>query len=403
VPIHQISSAQSQRIQTKISEFDRVLGGGIVTGSCILISGEPGIGKSTLLLQAAESIAKQGKKVLYISGEEAPSQLKIRADRISANSPNLAVGFQSEIGEILALLESSDPDLLIVDSIQAVYVGEIPSSPGSVIQVRECASRLFSSVKTKRTPLILVGHVTKEGSIAGPKLLEHLVDVVLYFEGDRSGQTRILRAQKNRFGDTSEIGIFTMSPEGLKEASEDQQLFIDRKSLFSPGNVVVPVLEGARVILAGVQALAARSYLAIPRRVVNGFDYNRLLVILAILEKAANLRFGQHDVYVNVLGGLRIEDPACDLPLAIALFSSLEDLPLPPLVAFGELGLGGEIRPVPAASKRIQHSRRLGFEIIFIPSDSKAEKETGVYGTENIKEVFGIIRKLSRKEKRKDE
>lgn len=403
VPIHQISSAQSQRIQTKISEFDRVLGGGIVTGSCILISGEPGIGKSTLLLQAAESIARQGKKVLYISGEEAPSQLKIRAERISADSPNLSVSFQSEIGEILSLMEGADPDLLIVDSIQAVYVGDIPSSPGSVIQVRESASRLFSAVKTKRTPLILVGHVTKEGNIAGPKLLEHLVDVVLYFEGDRTSQTRILRSQKNRFGDTSEIGIFTMSSEGLKEASGDQQLFLDRKSLVSPGNVVAPVLEGARVILAGIQALAARSYLAIPRRVVNGFDYNRLLVILAILEKAGNTRFGQNDVYVNVLGGLRIEDPACDLPLAIALFSSLEELSLPPVVAFGELGLGGEIRPVPSGLKRIQHAKRLGFEIIFSPFDSKNGNETGVYGTENIKEVFGIIRKLSRKEKRKDE
>jgi DNA repair protein RadA/Sms len=403
LPIPQISSAESTRIKTEISEFDRVLGGGIVSGSCVLIAGEPGIGKSTLLLQAANAIARQGKKILYISGEEAPTQLKIRADRISANSQNLIVSFQSEIGEILALIENTDPDLVIVDSIQAVFLEELPASAGSVIQVRESASRLFSAIKSKRTPLILVGHVTKEGSIAGPKLLEHLVDVVLYFEGDRTGPTRILRSQKNRFGDTTEIGIFQMTSEGLREAAEDEQLFLDRKAIYTPGNVVAAILEGARVILAGVQALAAHSYLAIPRRVANGFDYNRLLVILAILEKTANLRFGQRDVYVNVLGGLRVDDPACDLALAIALYSSLEDLSLPPTVAFGELGLGGEIRLVPALEKRILHAQRLGFQVILTPSHKGWEKMENVQAAENIREVLSIIRKISRREKVNDE
>jgi DNA repair protein RadA/Sms len=368
-----------------------------------LIAGEPGIGKSTLLLQAANAIARQGKKILYISGEEAPTQLKIRADRISANSQNLIVSFQSEIGEILALIENTDPDLVIVDSIQAVFLEELPASAGSVIQVRESASRLFSAIKSKRTPLILVGHVTREGSIAGPKLLEHLVDVVLYFEGDRTGPTRILRSQKNRFGDTTEIGIFQMTSEGLREAAEDEQLFLDRKAIYTPGNVVAAILEGARVILAGVQALAAHSYLAIPRRVANGFDYNRLLVILAILEKTANLRFGQRDVYVNVLGGLRVDDPACDLALAIALYSSLEDLSLPPTVAFGELGLGGEIRLVPALEKRILHAQRLGFQVILTPSHKGWEEMENVQAAENIREVLSIIRKISRREKVSDE
>ncbi|MGB9875117.1 MAG: DNA repair protein RadA [bacterium] len=403
LPIPQISSAESTRIKTEISEFDRVLGGGIVSGSCVLIAGEPGIGKSTLLLQAANAIARQGKKILYISGEEAPTQLKIRADRISANSQNLIVSFQSEIGEILALIENTDPDLVIVDSIQAVFLEELPASAGSVIQVRESASRLFSAIKSKRTPLILVGHVTKEGSIAGPKLLEHLVDVVLYFEGDRTGPTRILRSQKNRFGDTTEIGIFQMTSEGLRETAEDEQLFLDRKAIYTPGNVVAAILEGARVILAGVQALAAHSYLAIPRRVANGFDYNRLLVILAILEKTANLRFGQRDVYVNVLGGLRVDDPACDLALAIALYSSLEDLSLPPTVAFGELGLGGEIRLVPALEKRILHAQRLGFQVILTPSHKGWEEMENVQAAENIREVLSIIRKISRREKVSDE
>jgi len=403
LPIPQISSAESTRIKTEISEFDRVLGGGIVSGSCVLIAGEPGIGKSTLLLQAANAFARQGKKILYISGEEAPTQLKIRADRISANSQNLIVSFQSEIGEILALIENTDPDLVIVDSIQAVFLEELPASAGSVIQVRESASRLFSAIKSKRTPLILVGHVTKEGSIAGPKLLEHLVDVVLYFEGDRTGPTRILRSQKNRFGDTTEIGIFQMTSEGLREAAEDEQLFLDRKAIYTPGNVVAAILEGARVILAGVQALAAHSYLAIPRRVANGFDYNRLLVILAILEKTANLRFGQRDVYVNVLGGLRVDDPACDLALAIALYSSLEDLSLPPTVAFGELGLGGEIRLVPALEKRILHAQRLGFQVILTPSHKGWEEMENVQAAENIREVLSIIRKISRREKVSDE
>lgn len=396
--IPEISSAESARIKTGILEFDRVLGGGIVSGSCVLIAGEPGIGKSTLLLQVANAIAGQGKSILYISGEEDPSQLKMRADRLGADSRNLKVSFQSEVGEILGLLESVNPDLVIVDSIQAVFLEEIPSSPGSVIQVRESASRLFSLIKSRRTPLILVGHVTKEGSIAGPRLLEHLVDVVLYFEGERTGPVRILRSQKNRFGDTTEIGLFQMTGMGLKEVTEEEQLFLERGAFYTPGNVVTAVLEGARVLLVGVQALVAQSYLAIPRRVSNGFDFNRLLMILAILERSAQARFGQKDVYVNVLGGLRLDDPASDLALAIALYSNLEDLPLPPLVAFGELGLGGEIRPIPMLEKRVLHAQRMGFQLMLTPPLKGERKTEKVKEVENIKEALSFLKKIARKE-----
>jgi DNA repair protein RadA/Sms len=244
----------------------------------------------------------------------------------------------------------------------------------------------------------LVGHVTKEGSIAGPRLLEHLVDVVLYFEGERTGPVRILRSQKNRFGDTTEIGLFQMTGMGLKEVTEEEQLFLERGAFYTPGNVVTAVLEGARVLLVGVQALVAQSYLAIPRRVSNGFDFNRLLMILAILERSAQARFGQKDVYVNVLGGLRLDDPASDLALAIALYSNLEDLPLPPLVAFGELGLGGEIRPIPMLEKRVLHAQRMGFQLMLTPPLKGERKTEKVKEVENIKEALSFLKKIARKE-----
>lgn len=396
LPISQVSSGEATRVRTGISEFDRVLGGGIVSGSCLLLAGEPGIGKSTLLLEAANAVAQQGKKVLYISGEEAPAQLKMRADRVKASSLNLIVSFQNDVEVIIGLIEEVKPDLLIVDSIQAVCLADLPASPGSVLQVRESASRFFSTIKSQNIPLILVGHVTKEGSIAGPKLLEHMVDVVLYFEGDRISPTRILRAQKNRFGDTTEIGIFQMVPEGLREVNEQEQLFLNQEAAYSPGNVATTVLEGVRVLMVGVQALVSPSYLAIPRRVTNGFDYNRLLVILAILEKTANLRFGQKDVYTNVLGGLRIDDPACDLALAVALYSSLEEISLPSFAAFGELGLGGEIRAVPSLEKRIQHAARLGFNLILTPPFKGQRLEGTIHMVGDIKKALAFVRQISR-------
>lgn len=398
LPIRQVPSGEADRLKTSIDEFDRVLGGGLVKGSCVLISGEPGIGKSTLLLQVAHRIAEQGLRVLYLSGEEAPSQLRMRAERTGSLTGDLLVSFQGDVEEIISSAETTSPQLLIVDSIQTVYLRELQAAPGSVLQVRECASRLFSFIKEKGIPLILVGHVTKEGSIAGPKLLEHLVDVVLYFEGERYRPTRILRCQKNRFGDTSEIGLFEMCGAGLSEIKEADQVLLPARGSWSSGKVITAALEGARVLLIEVQALASQSYLSIPRRVTNGFDYNRLLMILAVLEKSGQ-RLGEKDVYVNVMGGFSLDDPAADLSVALAITSSLRDFSIPPLVALGELGLSGEIRPIPALDKRMQTAARLGFDQFLVPvREGHISQLNGIslWEKSSLKEAIAVLKEISK-------
>jgi DNA repair protein RadA/Sms len=392
-----VSSAESSRIQSGIIELDRVLGGGLVQGSCVLLAGEPGIGKSTLLLQMAKSISQRGQRVLYVSGEESPSQIRIRADRLGALSPHLLVSFQTEVESIEILTREVKPHLLIVDSIQTVGSSEVQAAPGSVLQVRGCAAHLFSLVKELSIPLILVGHVTKEGTIAGPKLLEHLVDTVLYFEGEKSLAVRVLRAQKNRFGDTSEIGLFRMTEKGLCEMTGAEHLFLGEEGTIHSG-VVTATLDGARVLLVEVQALSSPSYLPIPRRVTNGFDYNRLLMVLAILDKHG-VHLGQQDVYVNVLGGISLADPGADLAVAVALIASLRDLQLPPLVAIGELGLGGEIRPVPNLAKRLEVSSRLGFRQFLVPVSGDGltkGKEVNGLQLEDIRSVMRVLREIAK-------
>ncbi len=396
--IRQVPSGEPDRLKTSIDEFDRVLGGGLVKGSCVLISGEPGIGKSTLLLQVAHRIAEQGMRVLYLSGEEAPSQLKMRAERTGSLAGELLVCFQGDVEEIIASVEATSPQLLIVDSIQTVYLRELQAAPGSVLQVRECASRLFYFIKEKEIPLILVGHVTKEGSIAGPKLLEHLVDVVLHFEGERYCPTRILRSQKNRFGDTSEIGLFEMCGAGLSEVKGADQVLLTSPGSAGSGKVITAALEGARVLLVEVQALASQSYLSIPRRVTNGFDYNRLLMILAVLEKSGQ-RLGEKDVYVNVMGGISLDDPAADLAVALAIASSLRDFQIPPLVAMGELGLAGEIRPIPALDKRMETAARLGFAQFIVPvCEGRTSKSTelSLWEKSSLKEAIVVLKEMSK-------
>jgi DNA repair protein RadA/Sms len=387
----QVPSGEMTRLQTGIGELDRVLGGGMVLGSCVLISGEPGIGKSTLILQAAQQIADQGRKVLYASGEESPSQLKMRADRLNSHSPNLMVSFEGNVDRILNWIEADSPALLIVDSIQTAFLSDLPAAAGSIVQVRECASRLFACIKEKNIPLVLTGQVTKEGSIAGPKLLEHLVDVVLYFEGERATSTRLLRAQKNRFGDTTEIGLFRMTATGLVEVKESEHLFLEPSH---GAGILTCALEGARVIPVEVQALVAQSYLSIPRRVTNGYDYNRFLMILAVYTKTIS-SLAQEDVYINVLGGFRLDDPASDLAVALAVGKNQRELNIPPVVALGELGLGGELRPVPALEKRMQTAIRLGFRNFIIPVAKAVEGEgVNVKPARTLKDAWQALKDL---------
>ncbi|MCX5970898.1 MAG: DNA repair protein RadA [Coprothermobacterota bacterium] len=395
--ILEVPSASATRLPCGIGELDRVLGGGLVQGSCVLLAGEPGIGKSTLLLQMAQSIAARNHRVLYVSGEESPGQIKIRAERLEALSPHLLVSFQAEVGAIEGLLREANPSLLIVDSIQTMASAEVQAAPGSVLQVRECAARLFTLVKEANIPLVLAGHVTKDGNIAGPKLLEHLVDVVIYFEGDRSLGVRVLRAHKNRFGDTSEIGLFQMTGAGLREMSGVEHLDLSEGGERC-GGVLTATLDGARVLLVEVQALVSQSFLPVPRRVVNGFDFNRLLMVLAILDKHG-VHLGAQDVYVNVLGGVSLADPGADLAVAVALVASHRELTLPPLLAVGELGLGGEVRSVPNLEKRLEVAVRLGLRHFLTPPSKGAGKEgKGVqrWPLDDLKALMRVLREINK-------
>ncbi len=371
-PINQIQISNTIRFTTGLSEFDRTLGGGFVQGSLVLIAGDPGIGKSTILLQTSNSIAKK-RTVLYVSAEESTSQVKLRAQRLGVESENLFVYSQSNFELIKQQLEQIKPDVLIIDSIQAVYTQNITSSPGSVSQIRECTNELMTIAKTKNITVIVVGHVTKDGTIAGPKVLEHMVDTVIYFEGDRYKSYRLLRSIKNRFGNTAEVGIFEMKDNGLEEVLNPSELFLhDREKNITSGNIVIATKEGTRPVLIELQALVGQTSYPSPRRVVNGIDYNRLLQILAVLEKRIGLNLSKLDVYVNVIGGIEIDEPAADLGIALAVATCARDVVVSPdTVIIGEVGLSGEIRGVNNLENRIKECEKLGFKKVIIPENTK--------------------------------
>lgn len=365
------------RMSTNISEFDRVLGGGIVQGSLVLIAGDPGIGKSTILLQTSGELCKNGKKVLYISAEESASQIKLRAERLGVKSNTLFIYPQTNLELIKKHIEGMKPDLVIVDSIQAIYTSMIQSSAGSVSQIRECCNMLMHIAKSQNISIIVIGHVTKEGNIAGPKVLEHMVDTVIQFEGDKTKTYRILRSIKNRFGNTSEVGIFEMSATGLTEVVNPSELFLkEYNQTQTPGSTIIVTSEGTRPLLVEIQALVGTTPYPAPRRIANGVDTGRVLQILAVLEKRIGLNLSKQDVYVNVIGGIDVNEPAADLGIALAIVTCMRDVVFDPETAIiGEIGLSGEIRAVNHIEKRINEAQKLGFKRIIIPESNDVQEE----------------------------
>ena len=375
--IYEIEASAQTHETTGIGEFDRVLGGGIVDGSLMLVGGEPGVGKSTLLLQTCAQVARRGKRVLYITGEESARQIRLRADRLGASKEEIAVLAENAMDAIEEKLNAVQPDFVVIDSIQTMYRPDMASAPGSVSQVRESAAMMMRYAKTNGCAVILVGHVTKDGAIAGPRVLEHMVDVVLYFEGDYQHEYRLLRAVKNRFGSVNELGIFSMTGEGMVPVENASETLISHRALGASGSVVFCCMEGSRPMLVDLQALATQSFYAVPRRTVNGADQGRVALLLAVLEKRAGLRLYNQDVYINVAGGLSLSEPAIDLPLCVAVASSLSDVPLPPdLAVMGEIGLTGEVRAIPQMERRLSECVRLGFKQIMCPADSARKLKT---------------------------
>ena len=365
--IADIDPQGEERYKTGMAELDRVLGGGIVRGGLMLIGGDPGIGKSTLLLQICEHLGRK-LKILYVSGEESERQIKLRAARLGVQSDNLYVLCETDVASVIANLYAEKPDILIIDSIQTMNLAEVASSPGSVTQVRECTAAIMRATTAIDTPTFIVGHVNKDGAIAGPKVMEHIVDCVLYFEGDRHTSYRMLRCVKNRYGSTNEIGVFEMRDRGLYEVENPSMMLLSGRPVNVSGTCVACAMEGSRPLLAEVQGLVSPTGFGNPRRMTTGFDYNRLSLLLAVLEKREGYFFANLDAYVNVVGGLRLDEPASDLPVALALVSSLKDTPVPEgVVAFGEIGLAGEIRSVSQAEARISEAARLGFTRIILP------------------------------------
>lgn len=370
-PLGQIKPSGQARLPVRIAEFNRVLGGGLVPGALVLIGGDPGIGKSTLILQAAGALAEEHAPILYVSAEESPQQIKLRADRLGVETDDILVLAETDLDAILATADDANPGVLVVDSIQTVMIDEITSAAGSVSQVRECTSRIMQWAKPRNIPVFIVGHVTKEGAIAGPRVLEHMVDAVLYLEGERFHQYRILRAVKNRFGSTDEVGVFQMIGDGLREVRNPSEAFLEERSAMAPGTTVAVTMEGSRPILVEVQALATPSNFSMPRRSANGLDANRLQLLVAVLQKRVGLGLGTQDVYANVVGGMRINEPAADLAIAVAVASSLREKPVDPgTVCIGEIGLAGEIRSVNNLERRIQEASRLGFRRAIVPERS---------------------------------
>ena len=372
VLLKDVEVEEDSRLKTNIQELDRVLGGGIVGGSVILIGGDPGIGKSTVSLQVSNQLTKQNVTVLYVSGEESVAQTKLRAGRLGAGKEgNLYIVNQTDLSLIVEYINKINPEVVIIDSIQVIFEPTISSSPGSVSQVRECAGILTQLAKTRGISIFIIGHVTKEGTIAGPRVLEHIVDTVLYFEGDRFSLYRILRAVKNRFGSTNEIGVFEMAPEGLREVKNPSQIFLSERPKDVSGSVVASILEGTRPLLVEIQALVSKSSFGYARRRAQGFDYNRLTLLVAVLEKRMGLALEAEDIFVNVAGGIKIEDPAADLAVAVAIVSAFrEQLVVPETVVIGEVGLAGEVRSISQADLRINEAEKLGFKHCVLPRNN---------------------------------
>lgn len=388
----QVTSEDEIRFSTGMGELDRVLGGGAVVGSLVLVGGAPGIGKSTLLLQICNSLC-QGRKVLYVSGEESQKQIKLRAQRIGVSPDNLYILSETRLSDIIASVEIIKPDILIADSIQTLYNELNESAPGSVSQVKDCTMTLMQLSKTQGITVFVVGHINKDGAIAGPKVLEHMVDCVLYFEGDQNTSYRLLRSAKNRFGSTNEIGVFEMADSGLVEVPNPSQMLLDGRPEGACGTCVACVMEGTRPILAEVQALVAKTSFNVPRRTADGFDYNRAVLLMAVAEKRAGLKLGFFDAYINVIGGLKLEEPAADLPVILAVASSYRDVPISDdLVAIGEVGLTGEIRSVSHMNQRLAEVARLGFKKCIIPfrGAEKLEipRDLTVYKVKNLREAI---------------
>jgi len=383
------------RTTTGLAELDRVLGGGIVPGSVILLGGDPGIGKSTIGLQILGELARAGRSALYVSGEESPEQVKLRADRLGCDDSVLILP-ETCLEDILAHAEATAPDFLLIDSIQTLHSRELTSAAGSVAQVRECAAALVTQAKTPGRPTLLIGHVTKEGTIAGPRVLEHVVDTVLYFEGDRDGGMRLLRAVKNRFGATNEVGVFEMQEGGLRDVKNPSALLLAERPIGAPGSAVLPAVEGTRPLLVEVQALVSRSALAMPRRTTLGLDSNRTAVLTAIVDKRAGLKLYEHDLFVSIAGGIRVQEPAADLAIIAAIGSSAADRALPPdLVLFGEVGLTGEVRAVRHAETRLREAEKLGFAQAIVPAATarqvRAPAGLRVEGVASVRELWDAL------------
>lgn len=393
VLLTEIDSATESRFQSGIGELDRVLGGGAVHGSFVLVGGEPGIGKSTLLLQMCQEMCRTAK-VLYVSGEESLKQIKLRASRLGIRSAQLFVLAETDMDEIVHETDLLEPDILIIDSIQTVYRRDLTAAPGGTTQIKECAMSLMQYAKRHSVTIFIVGHVNKEGTLAGPKILEHMVDCVLYFEGEQTGPFRCLRAAKNRFGSTNEIGVFEMSDRGLMEVQNPSAAMLAGHPTDASGNCIACVMEGSRPLLAEVQALVAKTQFGVPRRTAAGVDYNRMVLLLAILEKRAGLFLSSSDAYVNVVGGMRLDEPAADLPMVLAITSSFRDKPLPEgVMSFGEVGLTGELRAVSCAAQRIWEGYRLGFHTCIMPVQEIGDvpKQMNVVQVKTVQEALKAV------------
>ncbi len=396
VPIDSVDLEGHQRLETGIHEFDRVLGGGLVIGSLVLIGGDPGIGKSTLMLQALHALASKSHRVLYVSGEESVNQISMRSSRLGTVSDHLYVVSEVELESVFSMADNLKPEVLVVDSIQTMYNADLSSPPGSVSQVRESAMRLMIMAKKNNIPTFLVGHVTKEGAIAGPRLLEHMVDTVLYFEGDRNHIFRILRAVKNRFGSTNEIGVFEMKEKGLEEVTNPSALFLSEMPESAPGSVVTASMEGTRPILVEIQSLVAGTSFGTPRRTVLGLDHNRVALLAAVLEKKLGMHLMGHDIFMNVAGGVKIDEPAVDLAIAVGIASAFLDRPLPAgSVVMGEIGLTGEIRAISHLETRISETMKMGFKRCVVPQSSSKRmtypENISVVGMKTLAEVMEYL------------
>ncbi|GBD38678.1 DNA repair protein RadA [bacterium HR37] len=396
VAITQIGVNREERIETTIGELDRILGGGLVPGSLVLLGGDPGMGKSTLAIDMLNRVAQSKRNVIYVTGEESPEQVKMRAKRLGIDSQRLFVLAETSLENIIEQIDKISPVIAVIDSIHTIYTEDFPSAPGSVGQIRECASRLMQYAKAHGTSMLLIGHVTKEGTIAGPKVLEHLVDTVLYFEGGKEHPYRILRAVKNRFGSTNEIGVFEMQDSGLKEVKNPSEIFLSERPVNASGSVVVPSLEGTRPILVEIQALVSPCNFGVPRRTTIGLDYNRVSLLVAILEKRAGLHVIGQDIFMNVAGGVKIEEPAIDLGISMAIVSSFLNKPIDSdTVVFGEVGLVGEVRGVSQAELRLKEAEKLGFKRCLLPRTNlerlTVETSLSLIGVDSIEKAIEAL------------